>query len=671
MIKNYFKELLVQKQYLVNDANVETALSDLNKLCNDKAYMNAYLLCNFGIAVDKPGLLTDKMVEAISTLYKLEVPASFYANPQDTKYFTKSELLIEQLVSYFLVETGTGIYTRPEIFEKDLPEYKVGTELKLRKFVILSEDEAIEVLKEMAKSLADYTRPFSAQEQELFYKLYEEDYMPEDCTLKCRDNIMAMLEYNVNFVKFLDKKDIVKLSLQYFGEKKTNLAAAIDGLDEARKRILKLGVNKARNCPLSKKQAKYFNKLIAILGDKDTKRVEANSPYKKATALLAKHDVIGAAKVYAANGSLLQRNLKMLLSRANPKETIEILDMLPVKNPIVLLQLISGLGEAEGTPRTFTFTANKKVKKHIETEYETKWRKSRLSAGTVKYLRDVCIDKVYDFYKSLPKLGKVYINPIFYKIGLPTNTSAMGGGIDVVPTGTRLPIDKKFVRTFTTWKGIYDVDASISAIAPNGAISVIYFGNYSAKPFGHDILFSGDCRDEHGTEYYDINLQAMKARGFRYLILSNYGYTGDMDKGEIYTGYQLTDSLQQRAWDPKNNTVQYRVFGKSTCTMSYGIDLETMEVIIINQMQESSDRVVTQKDWKAVAKYLDPAFLDINMGKIFEARADEIVEDPAEADYVFDNEYTIPAPVKGVEAKTQTLVRTFDLEKLVSLANEN
>ena len=96
------------------------------------AYYNAYLLANFGIVVDKPKLLSDTSVKEIDNLFRLDVPASFYANPQDMKYFTCAELFVEQLVSYFLVETGTGIYSRPEIFEKDLPQYKQGDEIKLR-----------------------------------------------------------------------------------------------------------------------------------------------------------------------------------------------------------------------------------------------------------------------------------------------------------------------------------------------------------------------------------------------------------------------------------------------------------------------------------------------------------------------------------------------------------
>ena len=52
---------------------------------HEGAYLNAFLLANFGIVVDKPELLTKEMVQDISESYKLNVPKSYFANPQDRK----------------------------------------------------------------------------------------------------------------------------------------------------------------------------------------------------------------------------------------------------------------------------------------------------------------------------------------------------------------------------------------------------------------------------------------------------------------------------------------------------------------------------------------------------------------------------------------------------------
>ena len=74
MLNNYLKNILLARHYLVHSGTTD----------NEKyVYLNAYLLANFGIAVDKPSLLTKDMVKQINQLFHLNVPKSFYNNPQE------------------------------------------------------------------------------------------------------------------------------------------------------------------------------------------------------------------------------------------------------------------------------------------------------------------------------------------------------------------------------------------------------------------------------------------------------------------------------------------------------------------------------------------------------------------------------------------------------------
>jgi hypothetical protein len=59
------------------------------------------------------------------------------------------------------------------------------------------------------------------------------------------------------------------------------------------------------------------------------------------------------------------------------------------------------------------------------------------------------------------------------------------------------------------------------------------------------------------------------------------------------------------------------------------------------------------------------------MGLIAEWLATEVVENPADADYVFADDYTTPINLQdeGGELKVQTVIRSFDVEKLNTLAN--
>lgn len=658
--KSKLRDILVLRHYLTA---CDEDIVDVEK----SKYYNAYLLANFGIIVDKPELLTKEMIQDISCNYYLNVPESFYKNPQDTRYFTKEELLIEQIVSYFAYGTDLG---RIEIFKKDLPEYFVGDEIKLRKFYILTETEALEKLFDIAKVYCDYTRPFSQDELEEFLTLYTFNFVDNNFEIRCKDNIFTLLDYDISFAKFLDKKDIVKLSIKAFGEKasfKNN--NQFDTYDKREMERIASYIPFVKHCPMSKKQAKYFNKIISICKVNVPKATNAQSPDRRALKLLNEGDVVGAAGIYASSGSMLERRIKMLLSRANPKEAVEILDMLEAKNPIVLYQTINNITSDNGEARTFTFYYNNKVKTHRETDYETTWRKSKLNESTRNLLKDTCIDKIKEYYKALPELGNIYIADTFYKIGLPTNTSASGKGIDVLPIGSRIPCTGNAIRTFVHWTNAFDIDSSLMVVDSIGKITPVGWFSYSSKPFGNDILFSGDITGRNGAEYYDIDLNALAAKGIKYVIQTFHGYCSKLNSGEIYAGYQNKDNLMTKAWDPKNIEMQFRVQGDSRGCIAFAIDIQTREVIILNQIIDEDNRIINPKGFKTIEKFLLPDYLDISVGTIAECRG-HIVDNPIDADIVFDDTFEAPEILENEVKKDYKIIRSWELEKLVSLINE-
>lgn len=662
-VSSRLRDILTLRHFLVSTSEQEAA--------NEKTkFYNAYLLANFGIVVDKPYLLTSDMVQDISKILKLEVPKSFYANPQDTRYFTKEELLIEQVVSYFAYATDLG---RIELFKKDLPEYFVGDEIKLRTFQILTEDEAQIQLESVMKSYCSYTRPFSIDELEEFTALYYGGYLKEDTEIKCKDNIFTLLDSDISFARFLDKKDIVKLSIQKFGDnasfknyKKTSAKSYVS------EELAKLAryIPYVKHCPMSKKQAKYFNKIVSLCGLNVPKATNAQSPDRRALKLLEEGSVVAAADIYASSGSMLERRIKMLLSRANPREAIEILDKLPAKNPLVLYQTISNIAADNGAARTFTFYHNNKVKTHRESDYETTWRKSKLNESTRKLLKDTCIEKIKTYYRELPSLGNIYIADNFYKIGLPTNTSASGKGMDVLPTGSRVACTGSAIRTFVHWKDAFDIDSSLIVVGANNELTSMGWFNYSNKGFGNDILFSGDITGSKGAEFFDIDLDALAARGCKYVIQTFHGYMSKLDRGEIYAGYQNKENLQTKTWDPKNIEMQFRVQGDSRGCIAFAIDIQTREVVILNQIIDDDSRVVNPNGFKTIEKYLNDAFLDVTIGMIAECRGD-VVDTPEDAAVIFDDTYVQKEHNESdiVMMTEQRIIRSYELEKLVEFIN--
>jgi hypothetical protein len=223
----------------------------------------------------------------------------------------------------------------------------------------------------------------------------------------------------------------------------------------------------------------------------------------------------------------------------------------------------------------------------------------------------------------------------------------------------------KAIRTFVYWKGVYDIDASITLIGDNRKEYASYV-NYNRKMYGDDLLFSGDARGSNGSEFYDIKLEEMKARGFKYLVFSFHGFVGRLNEGEVYCGYQNKDNLVTKEWDPKNIELQFRVLGNTRACLAFAIDLTTNEMVVLNQMVEDESQVVHRGTSDAISKYLSTNFLRINMGAIIEARGVK-VDTPKEADVVFDDGY-IPKTGKDGSSE-QKVVHTYDLEKLVSISS--
>lgn len=625
----------------------------------------SYLLYKFGVEVDKPQLLNKENVNTISKFYGTNIPKGFYDNPQDLKYFTCEELILEQLVSYFKIAiNGTTsdnkeVFDRVELFKKALPHYTEGDEVVLRQYKIINNDEADAILSQIMADYCSYTRPWSNDETAEVEWLYINGYY-NNHHVGCKDNAIAMfLNYKTDvFAKMLDLKDVVKLSVEMKNEVKNNLKYTT-----SEQTILQCALKNAYRCPLSKKQAKYLNTIAKKIGVKIDKASNKQSPYRLAKQYIDKGNVLEAAKAFATNGSLLERNLVWLLSRADANECQQIVDMIKYDNPIVLYQLLQGIIEDNySEPRTFSFYKNKLLKNHQETEYEHKYRKSILSIGTKSMLNNILIDKIRQAYENKPKLGNIYISEEFKNIPLPTNTSSTGSGLDVMPAGSRLKITDDYIRAFCYWNDAFDIDtSSIMANEDFSKQDVLFFGNYSQKAFGNSALCSGDDRGYNGAEYQDFRLSELAELGYKYVIYVLNGYGSPLNHGNIYCGYQNKSDLDTKAWSAKNMAIKINVKGNSRQYYGFAIDLESREIIILNQIIDSNQRVISTKDIGTIKKYLSKDYLQVfNMYELLCCRG-TLVDNPEDADVVFDRDY--------IAKENQTAIKPYEIEKLVSLLN--
>ena len=424
-----------------------------------------------------------------------------------------------------------------------------------------------------------------------------------------------------------------------------------------------MAIESCKDCPLSKKQAKYFNKIAKLCGANVEKQTNENSPYKHAKKLIKEGKVYEAALVFAENGSLLERNIVWLLSRASIEELPKILGLIKESNPIVLIQLLQKIIEDNGTTcRTFVFPFNCKMKVHYETEEEHKLRKSILSIGVKTALVNTLKGKIESYYKSMQNLGKIYISEDFKKVAVPLNTSAMGKGIDVLPVGSRLPIVGEYIRTFCYWEKAFDIDTSIAFIDKDNNNYNLNWTNYTKKMFDNNALHSGDDRGDDGSEFIDLNIEGLKKRGIKYAIFTINGFGDNLSTGKIYCGYQNKNNIETAVWSPKNIELKIHVKGDSRFYAGFAIDFEKNEIVILNQIGESDNQVISRRDYEAYMIYLKPSFLEIiNMYSILSCRG-ELVNSPEEADYVFDDNYTLDS-----ENENQQVIKSTQIEKMVSL----
>ncbi len=639
----------------------------------DSAYYNAYLYANMGIVADKPELIGKEAFLSLVSLYAQTVPQSYLKNPQDIKYYSGDELFIEQVFSYFFKYGEDDCHMK--VFDKDLPDYQSGCDLERRSFHVISEDKELnKELDSILDAYGSYSRPWSADEAEEAKTLLKNGFSFESAP-NCKDNIIELAISGIHdYDKYLKAKDVVRMSEILLGGDCKNFEYTKEQkniLEETLRRVG--GLEK----DLTKRQCKYFMTILKKLYGgkpnkyKETLREEATE--RRIAKLLKAGKPIEAAEICAKDGSKLQRHLAWILSRCKSQDQREkVLSLVDDSNPIALVQLLSSAHLDDDSPRMFSFTKLGLAKSHRETEEEAKKRKSVLSGFVAEIAAKTLYEKVESGLKKMPSLGKAYVSDDFAKVALPINASTSGKGIDVRPQGSRIALRADKVRTFVWWKDAYDIDSSLTLIryADSGKeISTVDFRDFASRLCGGDVgwgdlkgavYFSGDCTSQNGAEYYDLDLAKLKALGYKYVIQSFHGYCSKLDEGEIQAGYQKKEDFDSAAWDPKNIAFSMHVKGKSRACNAFAIDLETNEVVILNQMVAHEGQVVCERSTSPAERLLELDLETFNMKKVAECRSEPAGQE--EAELILSDE--------DIELKEgQTQIRSWETEKLAKLLN--
>ena len=360
-----------------------------------------------------------------------------------------------------------------------------------------------------------------------------------------------------------------------------------------------------------------------------------------------------------------ESNLDYIISRMDSEEAEAFLSDFPEDcSALILLQLLfryESFSRVGG--RIFKFSRHNLLKVHAETNEEQNRRKSKLSEDQVEILKTVILSRLKGQLKN--KLGKVYVDPAMKNYALPLAENTSQGGYGVLSKGSRIPFDEgKKLRAFTYWEKVNDIDLSVFALTEEGRHKEFSWRTMAGQQ-SDAITYSGDETSGYngGSEYFDINLPEFKARHseYRYLIFCDNVFSRvNFNKCFCRAGYMLRDEDDSgEIYEPKTVESAFLVDCESTFAYLFGIDLLKNEFIWLNQARNSIAQVAGNTPLAFLLDYFHVTEI-FSVYDFFELMAEEMVEDPLDAEIVVTDHETVCSD--GAE-----IIREYDFERLRAL----
>lgn len=670
-----YKDYLFEKHILVSNGNLE----------DKNAFEVLFALAHFfGVKIIKGGKLANyEMIGDLSKRFGENVPEPFYKGfPGSVRELTTEELLFDQLLHYS-VTYGLGDFEEPghSVFEKDFERIAFREATEVKEFVVQTEEEAEETVQTIVNDLLAGSRPLSERQYALAlaYILDHDEVVPDIVS----KNTLVRLLIDTKRLSLADKmnlSDVMKVvdELNYrnynnSNPKKLNLKNQDRKfLTEILDRMFQGDRCDIRTCYEKKQLWNGFLHHLHYQPENEaasifvrTMREKGNeSVYSEFEKLMRENRRQEATKLLREKKgtSVLLRNLDYIISRMDNEETEAFLSGFPKDcSVLILLQLLFRYESvSQGKGRTFRFSRHNLLKVHTETPQEQDRRQSRLSEEQIKTLKSVIRSTLSERLKN--RLGKVYVDPVMKNYALPLSESTSQGGFGVLSKGSRIHIGEgKKLRVFTYWERVNDIDLSVFALTEDGRKKEFSWRTMAAQQSGA-ITFSGDETSGYhgGSEYFDINIPEFKEQypEYRYLVFCNNVFTGiTFSKCFCKAGYMLRDEEDSgEIYEPKTIESAFLVDCESTFAYLFGIDLIKNEFIWLNQARNSNAQVAGSTSLTFLLDYFHTTEI-FNVYDFFKMMAEELVEDPMEAEIVVSDHET--AYADGAE-----MIREYDFEKI-------
>lgn len=683
-MQDQFKEYLFNKNILVSEAGKE----EPNK------FEVLFSLANlFNIRISKGEDLVQKdMIGFVSEMLGQDVPAPFYTGfPKSVRELSADLLIFDQLLHYTKTY-GLGIFSEAghSFFEEKIQRvaFKEGCEIK--KFEIVSEEEAVKLLGGYTDDLLKSSRPLNQKQYDLIRDMIVEyDHKVYACASK-NTLIRLLLDLRKKeLVSLLSLSDIMKvvdeLVYIYYPDQKLN---KLNLKNRDRKFIaglldIKLAEKNVRWRDCFEKKA-LWSGLLHHLHYKprtrsgrvfvaDMRGDKNNSVYARFEEYMASKYIrtaITILKEGKGSGAIL-RELDYIVSRIeDPEDMTYLLNELDSNNLIIMLQLYMKYSYAKrpGEVRTFRFVKHNMTKVYTETRHENSKRKSVISDGQTECLRKFVEDNIKRLLKN--RLGKVYVDPAMKNIALPLQEGTSMGGYGVLSKGSRLSIPEcKKIRAFTYWEKVDDIDLSVIALDEKGGQREFSWRTM-AQNQSKAVTFSGDETSGYngGSEYFDIDVEEFRKLYpmQRYLVFCNNVFSCIPFEACFCTaGYMLRDKLDSgEIYEPKTVQTSFKINCNSTFAYLFGIDLVDNEFIWLNLSRAGENTVAGTASLGFLLDYFETTKI-MNVYSFFELMATEFVDDPLKADVVVSDSFVAE---EGKE-NAREVIRSYDFEKMLALMN--
>lgn len=615
-----------------------------------------------------------------------DVPASFYKFfPQSVKALFPVEQMLNQAIQY--VNTyGLNDFKNPghATFEETFEELAYDEEGEKKEFKILTLKEAKTMAIQYADDLLKGTRPLSTEQFNLILGVMSSyRYLPK--IIASRNTAVELVVYrgDLRYTKFFGIADIInyveQVNYEYHDSanvKKLNLHNFFRRMIKAMldEKLENVSEHDIRICCEKKKiwcgllhHIHYKPKTEAAKLFVNTMRGKANGSYISEIEKLLKADFKKAVELATSSkgANYVLRHINYYIWFAKDSDDIKFLiDKATNKaNPLLLLQLLKQYCGYKTGIRTFSF-----VKFHLKKSFTEENRKNYLPQRIVNTLKAAVLERIKEHYRA-NTLGKIYIDPSMKKMALPLQMAATQSGYGTLAPGSRVAIGSKNIRAFTYWEKINDVDISMFGLC--GDDSIIEFSwrtvgrNGSTKLADAGVTFSGDQTSGYngGSEYFDIEIDKVKEHypNIKYLILNDYAYTNlPFSQCVCRAGFMLREDLNKgKAFEPASVKTSFKVNCNSTSAILFAIDVDTNELVWINQADSRNNRFGAGQSIECGKEYMN--ILDsISLYSFFEYLASEVVATPEEADVVVSDDYV---------SAEKTVIRSNDYEVIIKYLN--